>query len=140
MPLSGGDRKHYARELARTERLHADLVKQTNAAYLAAHRLACEEWNARQFIGGPAEPSPAIGHVIDAGCTTLEVECRACRHRDRVNLRDLVWPKDKPVHTLANVLFCRPCRESSGATRRPNLVALFLPSEPLPPAASGRRA
>jgi hypothetical protein len=138
MPLSGGDRKHYARELARTERLHADLVRQTNAAYLTAHRLGCEEWNARQFIGGEAAPSPIIGHAIDAGCTMLEVECRSCGHRDRVNLLDVVWPRDRPIHTLAKALFCRPCRDSSGVTRRPNLVALSMPSDPTPPANAAR--
>ncbi|WP_157043603.1 hypothetical protein [Nitrobacter hamburgensis] len=36
MPLSGGDRKHYARELRRVESLHAGLVKGVEAAHLPA--------------------------------------------------------------------------------------------------------
>ena len=35
LPLPGGDRKHFCRELQRVERLHADLVKQT-AAFVVA--------------------------------------------------------------------------------------------------------
>ncbi|WP_051396874.1 hypothetical protein [Bradyrhizobium elkanii] len=140
MPLSGGDRKHYARELARIERLHADLEKRMAAAYEVAHRLACEEWNARQFIGGNADPSPAIAAAVQARYTLLEVKCGTCGRSERVYLPDLVWPSDKPIHTLAKVLFCRPCRAATGATRRPNLVALCMPSEPTPsPAAVGRR-
>jgi hypothetical protein len=67
MPLSGSDRKHYARKLRRVESLHAELVKKLEAAQSAAeeflrlaHRLQCEEWNARQFLGGDEAPSPAI--------------------------------------------------------------------------------
>jgi hypothetical protein len=59
MPLSGGDRKAYVRELRQVEYKHAGLVKKIEAAYGAAedylrlaHRLECEEWNARLFLGG----------------------------------------------------------------------------------------
>lgn len=127
MPLSGGDRKHYARELARTERLHADLEAKMVAAYDVAHRLACEEWNARRFLGGDADPSPTIAAAIQAGFTLLEVKCASCRHFERVSLPDLVWPREKPIHSLARVLFCQPCRVGSGATRRPSLICLCAP-------------
>lgn len=133
MPLSGGDRKHYARELARTERLHADLEARMLAAYEVAHRLACEEWNARRFLGGEVDPSPTIGAAISVGFTLLEVKCPACRHAERVALPDLVWSRERPIHSLADVLFCRPCRVDSGATRRPTLICLVAPdtgSEP----------
>jgi hypothetical protein len=140
MPLSGGDRKHYARELRRIETLHADLVRRTNAAYLTAHRLGCEEWNARQFIGGPAEPSPMIGHAIDAGCGLLEVTCRRCGHTERVRLLDLVWPRDKMITSLVRVLFCRPCEATSGRKYRPDLVALLATApDPAAPLAQAQR-
>lgn len=140
MPLSGGDRKHYVRELKRTEALHADLVRRTNAAYRTAHQLGCEEWNARQFIGGPAEPSPIIGHAIDAGYELLEVSCRRCGHTERIRLRDLVWPREKTVTSLTRVLFCQPCVADSGRKIRPNLVALLAdPAPDTPPAAAARR-
>ena len=60
--------------MQRVERLHADLVKRTADAFAVAdahldtaHRLACEEWNARQFIGGDAAPSPTIADAIHGG-------------------------------------------------------------------------
>ena len=85
LPLSGGDRKHFTRELQRVERLHADLVKQTAAAFMVAdahlataYRLSCDEWNARQFIGGDAAPSPTIANAIHGGCVLMEVRCKKC--------------------------------------------------------------
>jgi hypothetical protein len=139
-PLSGGDRKHYARELARTERMHAELEARMTAAYEVAHRLACEEWNARRFLGGEADPSPTIAAAIQAGFTLLEVKCPACRHAERVPLPDLVWDRERPIHSLADVLFCRPCRVESGATRRPNLICLCVPgTNTEPPRAPARK-
>lgn len=141
MPLSGGDRKHYARELARTEQLHVELEKKMVAAYEVAHRLACEEWNARRFLGGHADPSPTIAAAIQAGFTLLEVKCLACRHGERVPLPDLVWSRERPIHSLADVLFCRPCRVESGATRRPTLICLCVPNTGTePPSRPAKRA
>ncbi|GGI31748.1 hypothetical protein [Bradyrhizobium guangdongense] len=140
MPLSGGDCKHYARELARTEQLHAELEKKMVAAYDVAHRLACEEWNARRFLGGEADPSPTIAAAIQAGFKLLEVKCKVCRHFERVPLPDLVWPREKPIHTLAKVLFCQECRVGSGATRRPNLICLCVPgTQTEPPKTPARK-
>jgi len=56
--MSGRDRRHYARELHLAEQAHRSLLGQLDAAYRHAHALACQEWNTRQFIGGPAEPRP----------------------------------------------------------------------------------
>lgn len=71
LPLSGGDRKAYAREVRRVESLHAELVKRIEAVLGAAeeclrlaHRLECEEWNARLFLGGDEAPSPAVADAI----------------------------------------------------------------------------
>ncbi len=140
MPLSGGDRKFYARELAKAERRHAELVSQVSVAYGAAHRLACEEWNVRMFLGGPPEPSPSIQAAIDAGRVELEVRYPACGHRERVFLPDLVWSRERPIHTLADVLFCRPCHANSKAKRRPELVALYEAAPPPATPAAARRA
>ena len=135
MPLSGGDRKHYARELRRVEQLQQELARKAEGAYAAgaehlamAHRYACEEWNARQFIGGDADPSPAIQHAIDARCTLLEVQCGQCRDTRRINLRDVIWPRDKPIHTLRRALYCQPCFGVTRRKFRPNLIALIDPT------------
>lgn len=119
MPLSGGDRKHYAKELHIAESAHARLVEQLAAARLRMNLLECEEWDARQFIGGDANPSPTIAAAIDAGCIFLCVECRACRHSDRVNLTDVVWSREKEIHTLRKALICKNCR-----TKGPRLTGL----------------
>lgn len=121
LPLSGGDRKHYVRELKQAQQAHARLLDRVIDAYAAAHRVACEEWTVRQFIGGPAEPSPQIGAAISAGCTTLQVQCRACLHSCDVNLKEVIWPETKPVHTLP--LRCARC-----GARRPNMISLYDPT------------
>lgn len=147
MPLSGGDRKHFAREMRRVERLHAALVKKVEAAYgtaeehlRLAHRLECEEWNARLFLGGEDTPSPTILAAIDAGASPLEVKCAACRTTRRVNLRDVIWPRKYQVHTLRPKLFCEPCRVATGRKVRPLLVGLFDPNpEPETTAKVARR-
>ncbi|MGB6081411.1 MAG: hypothetical protein WBF99_18355 [Xanthobacteraceae bacterium] len=142
IPLSGRDRKHYVRELRRVEQLQRELVRKTESAYAAAaehlamaHRYACEEWNARQFLGGDVYPSPQIQHAIDAGCTLLEVQCGQCRDTRRINLREVIWPREKPVHTLK--LYCLPCFEATRRKFRPNLIALQMPT---PPNAEPQRA
>jgi len=66
LPLSGRDRRHYVRELRAAEQAHRELPAKVEEAYRAAHRLACEEWSVRQFIGGPAEPSPRIADRLPA--------------------------------------------------------------------------
>jgi hypothetical protein len=147
MPLSGGDRKHYARELRRVESLHAELVRGVEAAYGAArehlrsaHRLQCEEWNARLFLGGDEAPSPAIADAIDAGATLLEVKCNACRSTRQVDLRHVIWPRKNQVHTLRPKLFCEPCKVTTGRKMRPMLVGLFDPNpEPEAPAKAAHR-
>jgi hypothetical protein len=136
--MSGRDRRHYVAELRKAEEAHRSLVVQVDAAYRAAHRLACEEWNTRQFIGGDVEPSPAIADAIAGGCELLEVRCKRCGRERLVDLTEAIWPREKPVHTLAKVLRCRSCRD---ARKRPapDLVAL-RPRNPPEPEAPARRA
>jgi hypothetical protein len=44
-----------------------------------ADRLACEAWNARVLgYKGPAQPSPTLGDVLNAGYGYLEVRCLGC--------------------------------------------------------------
>jgi hypothetical protein len=68
LPLSGRDRRHYVVELRKAEDAHRSLVVRVDAAYRVAHRLACEEWNTRQFIGGDIEPSPSIADAPAKRC------------------------------------------------------------------------
>lgn len=133
LPMSGGDRKHYVRELKRAREAHARVLDQSIDAYNIAHRLYCEEWTLRQFIGGEVDPSPLIGSAILAGCTQLKVECRSCGHSRDVDLNDVIWPRDKQVHTLAKALRCASC-----SAHRPNLVGLYDPG-PGPETKKARR-
>jgi len=105
-----------------------------------AHYTACEEWNARQFLGGDADPSPQIRHAVAAGCTLLEARCPQCRTTRYVNLTEVIWPRDKSVHTLRGVLYCEPCRAASGRKLRPDLVALCMPAPTDHPLVAARAA
>jgi hypothetical protein len=141
LPLSGRDRRHYVRELRAAEQAHREMPGRVEEAYRAAHRLACQEWSVRQFIGGPAEPSPRIADAIAGGCELLEVRCRRCGHESLVDLTEVVWPREKPVHTLAKVLRCRVCKDERKKVQ-PDLVALRMknPPEDEPPARTTARA
>jgi hypothetical protein len=119
LSLSGRDRRHYVRELRAAEQAHRDLPAKVEETYRAAHALACHEWSVRQFIGGPAEPSPRIADAI----ALLEVRCRRCGHESLIDLTEVVWPREKPVHTLANVLRCQACKDERKKPQ-PDLVAL----------------
>ena len=77
-----------------------------DADLVTAYRLFCEEWSARQFIGGDAAPSPTIANALHGGCVLMEVRCNKCGHSDHVDLTDEVWPRDKVVHTLERALGC----------------------------------
>lgn len=138
LPLSGRDRRHYVRELRAAEQAHRAMPDQVAAAYRAAHALACQEWNTRQFIGGDAAPSPAIESAIAAGFELLEVACRRCGRSELVDLALVIWPRGNPVHTLENALRCQRCK-GMGRTSRANLVALRPrrpPDKPQAPKAS----
>ncbi len=57
-----------------------------------------------------------------------------------VDLTEVVWPRDKPVHTLAKVLRCQACKDERKKPQ-PDLVAL-RPRHPEgdPPVAKRRAA
>lgn len=138
LPMSGRDRRHYLQQLKAAEQAHLRQIAERDAAYRAAHRLACEEWNTRQFIGGDAAPSPMIADAIDAGCELLEARCKRCGHESLVDLAEVVWPRHNQVHTLERVLRCRSCRDDRKRPRT-DLIAL-RPREAPDPASPAKRA
>lgn len=138
LPLSGRDRRHYVRELKAAEQEQQRLVGEVDTAFRiaaehlrAAHVLSCREWNARQFIGGDAAPSPTIAAAIDAGYELLEVACRKCSHTELVDLAQVIWPRANQVHTLEKALRCQRCKQLERRSRA-NLVALRMRPEPGP--------
>jgi hypothetical protein len=140
LPLSGRDRRYYARELKNGERKHAELLKRIDREHSVLNRLHCEEWSTRQFIGGDLEPSPTIEQAIDADCPMLIVECRTCGHGDRIDLADVVFPRDRPIHVLSRKLECRQCKREGYPKRRPNLIGLDTrPHQPSPKTMAKRR-
>jgi hypothetical protein len=74
-----------------------------------ADRLACEAWNQRMLgYKGPAQPSPALGDALNAGCLYLEVRCLGCDTHQTVAL---VFP-DFPALAI-----WMACSDLSGVTR-----------------------
>jgi hypothetical protein len=147
IPHSGRDRRHYATELRKVETTYRQLAKDAAAAREAAdrqlaeaHRLDCELWSTRLFLGGDDQPSPTIADAIHGGHPMLEVQCRHCNHTDTIDLVEVVWPRSRPVHTLRRALFCAKCRKRSDRKRRPDLIGLRPRKEPDPssPAAAMR--
>jgi hypothetical protein len=69
-----------------------------------AHRLECEEWNARLFLGGGEAPSPTIAAAIDASATLLEMKCNACRTMRRIDLADVIWPKEPGAYPAGEIV------------------------------------
>ena len=121
------------------EQAHAGAVGAAAAAHAAAdraqrqaHRLDCEVWSTRQFIGGDLVPSPTIADAIHGGCELLEAQCKRCNHSEFVDLTLVIWPREKQVHTLKRVLFCRRCEREHGVKLRPDLVALRAREQPDP--------
>jgi phage terminase large subunit GpA-like protein len=148
LPISGRDRRFYAQQLRTAEQAHRDIcrrltdaIKVSEAHRIAAWALSCEEWNIRQFIGGPVEPSPFIADAISAGFTLIEVKCKRCGREQIVDMTQMIWPRGKQVHTLANVLRCQRCRDE-GHKASADLVAMRRQPEPEPtrPAAAKRRS
>ncbi len=148
LPLSGRDRRHYVQQLKIAEQEHRSLATRTAAAYHAAelqlqlaHRLSCEEWSARQFIGGDAAPSPTIAVAILGGCDLLDVQCTRCGRAETVDLTQLIWPRDNAIHTLERVLRCQRCKRESRPKARTNLLGLRMrtPPDPETPRAALRR-
>ena len=148
IPLSGGDRKHLAKQLRLAGGAYDELMRQAATAreeaaakLRLAERLECDAWNALMFCGGPAAPSPAIGAAIEAGYYLLEARCNRCQKFNYVDLRELKRPPATPVHVLEAALFCRECSEGKSWKQRAHLICLtcHMPPSPEAPRARGRR-
>ena len=148
IPLSGRDRRHYAAELRKAENEYRRLTKEVAAAHDAAdralaeaHRLDHALWSARLFLAGPDQPSPRIADPLHGGYPLLEVQCRHCNHAQTVDLAEVIWPRERPVHTIRKALYCAKCEKGHGKKRRPGLIGLRLrnESDPSSPAAAIRK-
>jgi len=89
-PMSGGDRKYYAREIHKAEVAFAHLLEQAATAHAAAdaarakaYALDCAAWNTALFIGELDHASPTIAAAIAGGFPLLEVQ-RALPRRQPV--------------------------------------------------------
>jgi hypothetical protein len=91
-----------------------------------ADRLACEAWNKRMLaFQGPAQPSPTLGDVLNAGYLYLEVRCLGCDTNRTVALDIVRRPKSTPIHGLERYMRCKDCSEARGYPyKRGHLVAL----------------
>jgi hypothetical protein len=75
-----------------------------------ADKLACEAWNKRMLaFQGPAQPSPTLGDVLNAGYLYLEVKCLGCSTHQTVALDIIRRPKTTPVHELERYMRCKDC-------------------------------
>lgn len=149
LPMSGRDRRFYLDQLRKGEEAHAAAARGAAAAHAEAdralaraHRLDCEAWTYLQFIGGGADPSPTIAAALHGGCELLDVKCKRCCRESIVDLAEVIWPRDKQIHTLASKLRCGACK---GDRKRPqpDLVGLRTRNpdpEPTAPAAARRAA
>lgn len=130
-PLSGGDRKAFAKELGKARAMTTILAAQAvearakgEALIKQADRLLCESFNERLWAqGGPIEPSPSVDQAINGGFPWLEIECSRCRTRRDVDLAALRHPPTTFVHDLASRLRCSKCAK---ANRRPPATLLQL--------------
>src|SRR3981189_2190328 len=93
-PLSGGDRKALGKELVKSRAMTGILAEPSEekrrvgeALIREADNLACQRWNEKMWSdGGPAQPSPMIGHAINGAFPWLEVKCSRCGTPSSVDL------------------------------------------------------
>ena len=77
-----------------------------------ADRLAVEAWYKRMLgFQGPAQPSPALGDVLNAGYRYLQVKCLGCNTHQTVALDIVRRPKTAPVHELERYMRCKDCAQ-----------------------------
>jgi hypothetical protein len=91
-----------------------------------ADKLACVAWNNRMLgFKGPAQPSPTLGDVLNAGYRYLEVRCLGCDTHSTVALDIVRRPKTTPIHELERYMRCKDCSQVRGYPyKRSHLVAL----------------
>jgi len=131
MPLSGGDRKAFAKELSKSRAMthifaerSAEKRREGEALIREADNLACQGWNERMWSdGGPDMPSPLIDQAINGDYPWLEIACSRCRAKRDVDLAALPHVSTTCVHDLASRLVCQKCK---GAGKRPAATLLQL--------------
>jgi hypothetical protein len=134
-PLSGGDRKAFVKELAKSRAMtsifaerSAEKRREGEALIKEADNLACQSWNERMWAdGGPIDPSPTIDQAINGGFPWLEIECSRCKAKRDVDLCALRHVSTTFVHDLASRLVCSKCKE---AGKRPPATLLQLTPRP----------
>jgi hypothetical protein len=75
MPLSGGDRKAFTKELSKSRAMtnifaerSAEKRREGEALIREADNLSCQSWNEKLWSdGGPIDPSPTIDQAINGG-------------------------------------------------------------------------
>lgn len=130
-PLSGGDRKALAKELAKSRAMTTILAQRSaekraagEALIREADKLACESWNETMWSdGGPVDPSPTVDQAINGGFPFLEIECSRCKAKRDVDLAALRRVGTTCVHDLASRLVCQKCKR---AGKRPPATLLQL--------------
>jgi len=106
-----------------TVRMSAERARE---ARREADKLACVAWNNRMLgFKGPAQPSPTLGDVLNAGYRYLEVRCLGCDTHSTVALDVVRRPKTTPIHELERYMRCKDCSQVRGYPyKRSHLVAL----------------
>jgi hypothetical protein len=61
-----------------------------------------------------------------------------CNHAEVVDLALVIWPRERPVHTLKRALYCGKCLQTSQTKRRPDLIGLRERVTPDPTSPGGR--
>src|SRR3954469_6635326 len=81
-----------------------------------ADRAEAEAWSLQmEAYGGPAQPSPTLGHRLNGGLGWLEVECNRCKTRASLPFADIRRPRDTPIWKLEAALKCRSCKKGRSA-------------------------
>lgn len=130
-PLSGGDRKAYAKELTKARAMTIVLAARSRekraegeALIREADNLACQSWNEKMWSdGGPDMPSPTVDQAINGGFLFLEIECSRCKTKRSVDLATVRLVSTTCVHDLASRLICKKCK---GVGTRPRAKLLQL--------------
>ncbi|MGY4294621.1 hypothetical protein ACVWXN_002716 [Bradyrhizobium sp. i1.4.4] len=144
-PMSGGDRKYFAREIHKAEVTFAHLLEEAATAHAAAdaarakaYALDCLAWNTALFVGELDHASPTIAAAIAGGFSLLEVRCEHCKHTEIIDLALVVQPRDRQVALMRSFLYCGVCQRTLAKKRRPDLIGLRPTPDPQPAAPSRR--
>lgn len=118
-PLSGRDRRHFAKHMDVARKTYAAKIRQSESARrfavakeLEANWALCEAWNAALFMGGPAQPSPTIAQALSVGCDLLKVECNRCGRSQSVQVAAIRRRPETFLWQLEASFGCEECRKT----------------------------